>query len=682
MQKYVILCPVGTSGMSAKNKENNTSAEIDSNIAFIRELDRKQEAYSVKIYLFPTIKSINNASLETARIIIDNMDMHIKNNNIKYMNNTKIDFITEKLDFNVNTSKNIDASVQTLYDIFDKIIEIESSEDTEIIVNCTSGYKPISIFASVYAMLHELTSIYKFEDQNEVTQLLPLPLSYALNSLDEEITLLKCLRSNKNLLKNENMLMLPKWLQGLLSGENNSIVNALINTYDDMRSTQKIGEGMLSFLQKIDAGNHEAYYNYMLARIDRDWAELWIGDQIPETVEHSRRHSKRLLEIASNILRSADKDVLHKTGLDKPQVVALLISAMLLHDIGHTIIAYPCDLNKEDEGIFPIGNFPSCVREVHHLLSGEMLRCRKDKYFPPSENQIVDVEMFQTLVPLICEHHRQCMRLRKNETSCEVDVLINDVVKLLKNGSGLNEEYHSLEERIAEMVAPNLLDKWGLSVEDILRAAAMLRFIDSCDVQKDRTYGKTFMKARQERTKNEAQSIYKILKALENEDNLVPSQINDLHYKLENIEKSYDDYGRLNEAVSKEIKKNCKEIYVIVLEELLRLGKENDSCNLSARNSQKYEFLSAVNRFAFKCEQFRHFFKHNCVDFVLPLQARDENNKVCINICIWPNQEIDGIEQEVDGIREDVKDELEETSGLLDDLNIRIKTMPKVQSDK
>jgi hypothetical protein len=109
--------------------------------------------------------------------------------------------------------------------------------------------------------------------------------------------------------------------------------------------------------------------DYMKGRIAEGWAELWLGDQIPETVEHSRKHSKRLMETTAHFFRAAP-ETLKDLGLDRPAPLALLLSAIVLHDIGHTSIK--ADLSANGKRIpFSLDGSPRrCGRYTTCSLSG------------------------------------------------------------------------------------------------------------------------------------------------------------------------------------------------------------------------------------------------------------------------------------------------------------------------
>lgn len=407
------------------------------------------------------------------------------------------------------------------------------------------------------------------------------------------------------------------------------------------------------------------YRQYIESRINKEWAELWLGDQIPETVEHSRRHSKRLMELAGNLYRSFDTDVKESLGMNKPPFVALLIAAIYLHDIGHTVAAYPIGekARKEIGGVFPLGLFPSCVREVHHLLSTDLITLHKDALFPVDEmsSSNLDVSLFSELVPLICAYHRRYTKLKKDKANPSGRI---QAVGRLLYGEVFEKTLEPLEERLEEK--KDQLQQWGLSSEDVLRIAALLRVIDGCDVQADRTVSPEYMKARLERTKEEAEAIWWQLQGTLPKEVYqdVWEYIDKIQEISEKITPEQAMQGKIGDGNDdgKTLAKNCKKVYDFVLKRLNDLKDRTKKLRISEDNLKEMTLLSLINGYAFKWEQFLHFHKHRSVAFVLPMQGKNG-----IEIGVWPEGGGD-----IKKVISNIKEEIEETAGLLEKLNIMV----------
>ena len=528
----------------------------------------------------------------------------------------------------------------------------------EFIVNTSGGYKSVSAYAMLYAQLREAPSLYTFEGGNcDAVELTSFPVSYALGALDEEMSLLKALRKSPDLLKSASRESknLPLWVRSLVfagsEGPEMPLVDVLLEEYrEKRRGSEAIGSGLLDILGR----KGRRYKEYISDRIRNEWAELWIGDQIPETVEHSRRHSKRLMEFAANLYRSAEEP-LDRLGLTSPEIIALLISCIYLHDIGHTAISFP--IAEETDTPFLLGSFPSSVREVHHLLSAELIRKKATELFP--DHRGLELTFLKKLVPLISEHHRGYTTLTEQQGTADMKkkqaILL--VGTFLFGESHFTRTLHPLERKLRELSED---ERGGIPVEKLLNLAALLRIIDGADVQADRVVDDIYLKARLQRTKEEAKTFAAELSGFSplaiNEPVLgeILKKVGDISTAGEKIRIEDILRGSIPESESGVIKDNCASVYEDIFKALLRMKGEAD-CPGKAVHLNRLEalFLSLANRTAFKWEQFLHFFKHQCVGTVFPVYENGE-----IRIHLWPNSELSFDSEILDTSLKEVKKDI------------------------
>jgi hypothetical protein len=574
----------------------------------------------------------------------------------------------------VKNEKEFNRSISDLFKKYDEIGD--NLEGSELVINATGGYKAICIFSSLYAQIKRLKFLYTFEElSNETLELPPLPIDYALESLDDEISLLKALKERQGLPNNIDISKLPPWLKNLFDFSEGGgllpLAEILLNHYREHRfSAEAIGSGMLDQLD--DNGRR-----YLEGLIRGSWSQLWLGDQIPETVEHSRRHSKRLMELAGNLYRSAPEQ-LEAAGMRKPQAVALLIAAIYLHDIGHTAMAHPVSekARKTLGGVFPLGNFPSCVREVHHLLSAELVRNRADELFPVSEEKEKEFalrDMLIDLVPFLAEHHRGYTTLTSNKAE-SVPKTIRSVGTLLYGEDFFAETLLPLESRLEKRGK-----KWDLSTTEITTTAALLRILDGCDVQSDRTFNPAYMKARLSRTKAEGEAIWWELRPLlrsrwwefrpllRSKWENFTDPTDRIHEISEQLDPEAGVEGTLDHDLGMELSKLCKSVYAAVMDALLSIRASSGGYLLTSGNHRDLMTLSRINRYAFKWEQFLHFYKHRCVGFILPM--REGNG---IKIRVFPNSEFNTGNDSLDGVVHDIEAEIAGTGDMLNTLGITV----------
>lgn len=543
------------------------------------------------------------------------------------------------LDIKVDNRENFITSIANLFSQFDSHLE-QAKQENERVVFCTSGgYKAVAGFAMMYAQIHSLSSLYSFEGSHKAYEVMSMPLGYAYASLDEEINTLKALEQDKQLRQalSAHSSSLPRWVH-----DSKELAGALLKSYDAARK-KPYGTGEELFNRLRSCTDGEAWADYLEDLLVQKWSNLWMGDQIAETVEHSRRHSKRLMEFAANLFRCAEPQV-EKLGFtkDRPEMFAILIAAIYLHDIGHTALSCPtlqtaADAPKPDD-VFPLGLFPSAVREVHQLLSGMLLRADPDRYFQRDDRKTGDSAKEQLLarcVPLVAEHHRNYTTLQGK--SADPDKKIKLDGELLFGEEKFAETLRPLEKRYGENPVPEV------PVKELLNLAALMRIIDGCDVQADRVVSDEYLDTRNQRSDDEAELIRLQLKSFSDK---LPPKLSDSLAQLD-CDPPQGDFKSL-----------FKSLYIGVFEELKKLYEEHHRSWTEVQREALPELmaLSLANRYAFKREQRNHFEKHRSVSFVLPVPDKDSKT---ITVKIYANKALLEKNQDGDDYLKKCKDDIE-----------------------
>ena len=519
-------------------------------------------------------------------------------------------------------------SISNLFDALDKDIKNSEEQRTgeEVVICSTGGYKSVAAFAMMYAQLHSIPCLYTFEGSEEAYEVMNIPLGYAYASLDEEINILKAIQSGAAVADSA----LPRWVR-----DSKELAPALLESYESARR-KPYGTGEFLFERLRGYGEDgAAWAGYLGDLLVEKWSQLWLGDQIPETVEHSRRHSKRLMEFAANLFRSAPGQM-EALGFDgaHPENLALLIAAIYLHDIGHTALSYPIlSRGAHEADALPLGLFPSAVREVHHLLTGELLEAAPERYFTRNHPKDGDDERAAFLaryVPLVAAHHRGYTRLK--EGSAAPKEAVRNVGELLFGKDKFEETLRPLEERYK----PGPIEP-----ESLLNLTALLRVIDGCDVQADRVISQEYLDYRNQRSDDEALMLDAQLRSLEGN---LPS---DVAGRLETLREQPDE-GTVKDA--------CKVVYPRIFEELQALRERRGSWASAQREEMpRFMALSLANRVAFKTEQRLHFAKHQSVGFVLPAV---EGSRATVKI--FPNHELNIPESQLMDALRDIKKDVDE----------------------
>ena len=634
------------------------TAEIQTLVHWLK--DNREQIETLHVVLLPSEDVPSRLTAHAARIYL---------NAAQHLFPTRIqcgleDILPTKIE--VADREKFLRSVAVLFEEFDRQVDQKGPEQP---VFCTSGgYKSIVAFAVMYAQLHSIPCLYTFENGPQAFELMHIPLGYAIGTLDEEISLLKAIGSRKGQTGEdlESNLGVPQWVS-----DTRPLAPMLIKSYERGRR-QPCGTGAALFDRLRNAGDRGRRLAQHLERLlAENWAELWMGDQIPETVEHSRRHSKRLMEFASNLFRCAgpQMEALLSLGEDpeKPELLALLIASIYLHDIGHTALSFPVRPTPGRCTPFPLGLFPSAVREVHHLLTGELLRQYPERFFG-EEHDSEPFRFLKLCVPFLSEHHRGYTALMDGDG--KPSELIGSVGKLLYGEEKFKETLRPLKVRFEEALGNVDLP---FTADGILRAAALLRVIDGCDVQSDRVISREYLRARLDRTQDEAKFLSAQLEAF-----ALPQQIAQPFSDLKQATSRLDVKQVLEGTFVDEgeaIKKSCKAIYREVFLALEDLRQKHPSAEDRARGdwgkiqteeALSFAGLSLANRVAFKWEQFLHFYKHQSVGFVLPVRESDKEVSVRLypvdaTMCNENTAKImESIEQDIEGEYKKAKSVLEE----------------------
>ena len=555
----------------------------------------------------------------------------------------------------VRDKESFNQSVVDLYREFDECLEKKKNGE-EVVICSTGGYKAISAFAAAYAQLHGLPCLYTFEDSPEAYELMSMPLGYAYAALDEEINMLKALDRNPEMMQATS---LPQWVR-----DSGKMAGALIKSYDAMRKRPfGTGQALFERLRRC-GGEGRRWAEYLENLLVCKWEHLWLGDQIPETVEHSRRHSKRLMEFTVNLFRCAEEP-LKEVGFDDehPEMLALLIASIYLHDIGHTALTYAGASERECDENFPLGLFPSAVREVHQLLTASLLREDPGRYFKPGgalERPLDENGEKQAFlaryVPLVAEYHRHYTNLCRADGKAQADEVVELVGKTLCP-KDFEQTLKPLEERLDKILRledfrhAQTGETRDAIIRRFLRLTALMRIIDACDVQADRIVSQEYMEARHRRTENEAGFVGR---QLEGYEDALPKG---LKVNVQKLMQEKSDADR--------IKCLCKEIYKGVFGELKAMKKAEDwlAVQRDPQSLRRFLALSLANRYAFKREHALHFGKHRQVGFVLPVW--DPGN--CVRIDIYG---LDGSAENdaLSGIEKEIQEEYQSVETLLKDV--------------
>jgi putative CRISPR-associated protein (TIGR02619 family) len=496
----------------------------------------------------------------------------------------KTEVITESFKLkNIDNTENFKAGLIDLFTKCRQQIEDARKNSKFVILNITGGYKAIIPFTSLFGFLErDIKTIYGFEEAKEdIISIPPLPLNWDYRIMDEFRVIFTGL--NKEIDAGTYNILYPKVQVFFDANEvggkyiKNSFGDLISDVYEKERH-RRYGYGA-PLLEKFK--NRDDFREKIEKKLN-EWEYLWIGDQIPETVEHTRNHSLRLLELAYYFLEL--------TGLShSDEDLFLLISAIWLHDTGHSALTYKFTNGYE----LKVAEFPSLVRGWHNLLSYVRI---KDK------NPLEDKETSGS-VALICKYHRNKMPLYGAKT-WQDEIFTEISVESLEKT--LNSEKIKVYSKEIEK-------------EKVLLITSILRFIDACDVQSDRVVTPEYRDLREKRTKEEIDYYLTFLEKRKELWDLLsePNTLNLLYCKVKEFLNKYknlkDTWTRMSKAEKTEMENKYKEIQKEIKQELKACI--DDRIDKSEREIVQYS-LGLLDRILFKKIQEAHFIKHSGIKVV------------------------------------------------------------------
>ena len=403
-------------------------------------------------------------------------------------------------------SSNQDSAYKSLREIFDAVSKVadDIKDGRNTLIDLTGGQKYPGIELAIYSLFNKKAFYYKQKNgrtdgasEQEMVQLKfpPLPIGWNNETIDDYSPYFDLISSkvqNGEIINYNIFVILPEFLKELFSISPEGqfitvpILNEIKTNYDNARKLP-FGHGK----NFIDLIRDKKMINFVNEKIPL-WSLRWIGDLIPETVEHSQRHSKRLMEFGFNLVRiMGEENFLSGVSSDlRKEFYFILAVAMNVHDLGHTVLNY-----TTDDGIeFCIDGLPSVVRDLHSELSYQLIE--NENLLNGIEKIDEDKEKIAKLkkaIMYVSKYHRQYLPISKNENPSHKDFTENLKMKI-----------KSLEERLDEDELFKDSKEWK---KMIMLATRWLKFIDSTDVQSDRTIMDEYTQIRVQRTKDEIESL-------------------------------------------------------------------------------------------------------------------------------------------------------------------------------
>jgi len=515
--------------------------------------------------------------------------------------------------------------IKNLFTFVSNKIEEEGAFYDEVIFNITGGYKGTIPYLTLFGMLYQEREIkgkkikplikYLYEESDDIITLPNFPIAFDLPTWRDYRGLIKTMELLEKKQAETLKKVLPLHISGLFDPQDsryrlNPFGEELKNRYSEEKiSLTPFGRGYL-LLDRIKDGVLRAYLKGCI----NEWQHIWIGDKIPEMVEHQRGHTQRVLELAAEMLYPILEDENRKTFQNDVEL-APLIGAIWLHDLGNSGERFK--LNDQE---YIIKGFPSLVRDFHNLITATILKEENQKIFPPEvEVKVGDekiqksvVENIETIIgniKIISKYHRKWTPL----TQDKVNEKGKYCIKLKK----------AIEDNKLQFLT------------------ALYRVLDACDTQIERTVDDAYIDTRKMVVNREVRILLEEKERLECNNEIqefiknfdkdkikkcaninLDSLNGDLSWILKEGEDNKEKIDKYKEKIDK---------YADCINYIVGIIK---TCPDFKVPDVVERWLSCLDQIFFKKRQPLHYEKHKGIAAVMILPEGRENNVYKFNILV------------------------------------------------
>jgi putative CRISPR-associated protein (TIGR02619 family) len=504
--------------------------------------------------------------------------------------------------------------------------EIRKARDErkEAFIIASGGYKAVVPYANIVGVLTKIGVYYAYEDSSFLIKLPSFPFDIKDELIKANQINLNVLAENKD--KKEIYNSLPEELKNLFIEEDvnfkkSEFYDTIMSIYKDsiVKTPLQKQVSSMNILKKLGDNKKLLDYFTILSGLG---SYFWIGDKIPELVDHAQYHHSNLFIIADTIMSQI-------LGYDQnyfsPEEIFLILGTIYFHDWGHV-------LSSIDDSARQL--LPTEIRDLHHILSFNRLKteCKKlyDEGLKWSGSSEELQENYLQYIALLSLYHRKAMPLLKNDKPFYFYVTGNTYgplveVNELKNGVKLGGEK---------------LNGNTVSSERFVFLEALFRVIDSLDTQFVRagSIDELIFKFRMFEVDAETEE-----KRLENLEKSIPQRNKARYNKIyEAIKQGYQ--GRANKG---EVNNSDS-------------GSDYDLNELLKEDPLLFLYLESKLKIMFRTEQRQHFVKHLFLD-TPQIEVEKNNNNFEIKVLLKKNADFEeNFEKLVAGIKEESRKYLED----------------------
>lgn len=251
--------------------------------------------------------------------------------------------------------------------------KIQAYEGThDVILIPTGGYKSLIPYATLAGILHKKPVRYIYEDSDVLLNLPPIPVGLDMEQWKAASVFLRLITSQpqsstQSLLDSLDSsflsLLVPPSTDQLQPRQFSVIGEFLWKHYDNRwyRSPLQHQTGQANLLRFLARDNGKPSLSEMFQKLVDIGPYLWLGDKIPDMMDHAQHHHTNLFEMADVMLvpiLQSDNNFL------KPEELFILLCTIYFHDWGHVLSSLPGKPML----------LPTEIRDFHHVLGYERLK--------------------------------------------------------------------------------------------------------------------------------------------------------------------------------------------------------------------------------------------------------------------------------------------------------------------
>ena len=399
---------------------------------------------------------------------------------------------------------------------YDEIMQWKN-KDYQVILCPNGGYKALIPYVTLSGLIEGLEIRYVYESSAAAMALPHLPIGPDMAAFEEHLLPLEDIQHETDGEKRKAAIgALPENLQSLFNEENgfSDLGEFLWKAYRTTADLTPLGRatGNKSLLAHLNDDLRAKFR--ALAGLDH---LIWKGDRVPEMVEHASRHHTNLFRIAQRIILPCYR-CFGDQFLNDEELFTLLCGLMV-HDCGHVVgsVDWPAWKTDDKERLFP-----GEIREFHHILGYMRLEggC-KSSPIDPIYNELQELDAYKGIdAQKIWEsylkapataglYHRKIMPLKKGEAN------FSDCGFYNNSGKGIGP----LENVQVEVAGKNI------DPQKMLLIVALLRLIDSLDMQSSRAGGISYVNFHMSALGSEISALSLRIKDLKESNILTPAEL-------------------------------------------------------------------------------------------------------------------------------------------------------------